>query len=85
MLFAAGHETTVNLLGNALLALYRNRDQLDLLRARPELFATAADEFIRYDSSVQLSARGTFEPIELGGYEIPTGHEVLTLCAFEGE
>ena len=79
LLFAAGHETTVNLLGNALLALYRNRDQLDLLRAMPELLTTAADEFIRYDSSVQLSARGTFEPIQLGGYEIPTGHEVLTL------
>jgi cytochrome P450 len=79
LLFAAGHETTVNLLGNALLALYRNRDQLDLLRATPELFASSADEFIRYDSSVQLTARGTFEPIELGGHEIPAGHEVLTL------
>lgn len=79
LLFAAGHETTVNLLGNALLALYRNPDQLELLRARPELFAPAADEFLRYDSSVQLSARTAFEPIELGGLEIPAGDEVLTL------
>ncbi len=43
LLFAAGHETTVNLLGNALLALYRNPDQLALLKSRPELMVSAVE------------------------------------------
>ncbi len=49
LLFGAGHETTVNLIGNGLLALHRNPDQLALLKTRPELITNAIEEFLRYD------------------------------------
>ncbi len=81
LLFGAGHETTANLLGNALLALFRNPEQLHLLRRKPELTAGAADEFLRYDSSVQLTGRGTFVDYEIGGHCIPKDHQVLTMVA----
>jgi cytochrome P450 len=79
LLFAAGHETTVNLMGNSLLALYRNRDQLDVLRADPSLMVGAVEEFLRYDSSVQLTARGTFEDVEIAGTTVPKGHQVIAV------
>src|SRR5207344_2030917 len=55
LLFGAGHETTVNLIGNGLLALHRNGDQLRLLQSKPSLITNAIDEFLRYDSSVQVT------------------------------
>ena len=58
LLFGAGHETTVNLIGNGLLALHRNPDQLALLKANPGLITNAIEEFLRYDSSVQLTGPG---------------------------
>src|SRR6201997_2812473 len=61
LLFGAGHETTVNLIGNGLLALYRNPDQLALLKANPSLMSNAVEEFLRYDSSVQLTGRVALE------------------------
>src|SRR5712664_3800568 len=68
LLFGAGHETTVNLIGNGLLALHRNPDQLALLKANPSLISNAVEEFLRYDSSVQLTGRVTLEDIDdLGG------------------
>jgi hypothetical protein len=80
LLFGAGHETTVNLIGNGLLALHRNPDQLALLKARPELIANAIEEFLRYDSSVQLTGRVALEDIDdLGGKKIPRGETVLCL------
>jgi cytochrome P450 len=80
LLFGAGHETTVNLIGNGLLALHRNPDQLALLKARPELITNAIEEFLRYDSSVQLTGRVALEDIEdLGGKRIPKGESVLCL------
>jgi cytochrome P450 len=79
LLFAAGHETTVNLMGNALLALYRNRDQLDLLRADLDRMPQAVEEFLRYDSSVQLTGRDALEDTEICGIEVPRGRAVLTL------
>jgi cytochrome P450 len=80
LLFGAGHETTVNLIGNGLLALHRNPDQLALLKARPELIANAIEEFLRYDSSVQLTGRVALEDIEdLGGKRIPRGETALCL------
>jgi cytochrome P450 len=80
LLFGAGHETTVNLIGNGLLALYRNPDQLALLKAKPELIINAIEEFLRYDSSVQLTGRVTLEDIDdLGGKRIPKGESVLCL------
>ncbi|OCK53821.1 cytochrome P450 [Bradyrhizobium sp. LMTR 3] len=80
LLFGAGHETTVNLIGNGLLALHRNPDQLALLKARPELITNAIEEFLRYDSSVQLTGRVALEDIDdLGGKRIPKGESVLCL------
>src|SRR5450432_2163438 len=80
LLFGAGHETTVNLIGNGLLALYRNPDQLALLKANPSLMPNAVEEFLRYDSSVQLTGRVALEDIDdLGGKKIPKGESVLCL------
>jgi len=80
LLFGAGHETTVNLIGNGLLALHRNPDQLALLKANPALITNAIEEFLRYDSSVQLTGRVTLEDIDdLGGKKIPKGESVLCL------
>ena len=80
LLFGAGHETTVNLIGNGLLALHRNPDQLALLKANPSLISNAIEEFLRYDSSVQMTGRVALEEIEdLGGKRIPKGESVLCL------
>jgi cytochrome P450 len=80
LLFGAGHETTVNLIGNGLLALFRHPDQLALLKADPSLIGNAIEEFLRYDSSVQLTGRVALEDIEdLGGKKIPKGESVLCL------
>src|SRR6202165_2289157 len=80
LLFGAGHETTVNLIGNGLLALHRNPDQLALLKANPALITNAIEEFLRYDSSVQLTGRVALEDIDdLGGKRIPKGESVLCL------
>jgi cytochrome P450 len=80
LLFGAGHATTANLIGNGLLALYRNPDQLALLKANPALITNAIEEFLRYDSSVQLSGRVALEDIgDLGGKKIPKGETVLCL------
>src|SRR3954449_5510726 len=80
LLFGAGHETTVNLIGNGLLALFRHPDQLALLKANPGLITNAIEEFLRYDSSVQLTGRVALEDIDdLGGRKIPKGESVLCL------
>jgi hypothetical protein len=80
LLFGAGHETTVNLIGNGLLALHRNPAQLALLKERPELITNAVEEFLRYDSSVQLTGRVALEDIDaVGGRRIAQGDSVLCL------
>jgi cytochrome P450 len=80
LLFGAGHETTVNLIGNGLLALHRNPDQLALLKANPALITNAIEEFLRFDSSVQMTGRVALEEIDdLGGKKIPKGETVLCL------
>ena len=79
LLFAAGHETTVNLMGNALLALFRNPEQLVLLRGNPDLMPDAVEEFLRYDSSVQLTGRSALQDTEIGGNAVPKGLQILAL------
>jgi cytochrome P450 len=79
LLFGAGHETTVNLIGNGLLALYRNPDQLRLLRSNPSLITNAVEELLRYDSSVQLTARTALETVGVGGTEVAKGETILCL------
>jgi cytochrome P450 len=80
LLFGAGHETTVNLIGNGLLALHRHPDQLALLKADPALMTNAVEEFLRYDSSTQTTGRVALEDIDdLGGKTIRQGQAVLCL------
>jgi len=79
LLFGAGHETTVNLIGNGLLALFRNRDQLRRLQTDPGLIPDAVEELLRYDSSVQLSGRSALEDAEISGARIARGDQVITI------
>jgi cytochrome P450 len=79
LLFGAGHETTVNLIGNGLLALHRNPDQLRLLREKPSLIANAIEELLRYDSSVQLTGRTALEDASVGSTHVAKGETVLCL------
>src|SRR5699024_7578824 len=78
LLFLAGHETTVNLIGNGTLALLRNRDQLERLIADPALDANAVEELLRYDSPVQFSRRIATDDFDLAGEQIRTGDMVMT-------
>jgi len=77
LLFAAGHETTANLIGNGLLALHRNPDQWARLKADPGLMPGAIEELLRYDSSVQMTGRSTNAEVEIGGVTIPAGQSVV--------
>ncbi len=80
LLFGAGHETTVNLIGNGLLALHRNPGQLQLLKNHPSLIANAIEELLRYDSSVQVTGRTTLEDVEeIGGISLEKGQAVVCL------
>lgn len=79
LLFIAGHETTVNLIGNGTLALLRNRDQLAALRAKPDLIGNGIEELLRYDSPVQFSRRIALEPIEIDGNVIEPGSFIFTI------
>jgi cytochrome P450 len=79
LLFGAGHETTVNLIGNGLLALHRNPEQLQRLKESPALIANAIEELLRYDSSVQMTGRATLEDASVGGVDIAKGETVLCL------
>ncbi|MDQ2656349.1 MAG: cytochrome P450, partial [Bacteroidota bacterium] len=72
-LFTAGEETSASLISNAMLNLLRHPDQLELLRAKPELIDSAIEEVLRYDSIVQLLGRVSKEEITLGGKVIPAG------------
>jgi cytochrome P450 len=78
LLYIAGHETTVNLIGNGVHALLRHPDQLARLRTEPELATNAIEELLRYDSPVQFSRRITLEAIEVAGVAIPEHTMVLT-------
>ncbi len=79
LLFGAGHETTVNLIGNGLLALHRNPGQLRRLQEDPSLVANAIEEFLRYDSSVQVTGRVALEDVMVGSTAVPKGEGVLCL------
>ncbi|MGW2048984.1 cytochrome P450 [Streptomyces sp. NPDC001858] len=81
MLYVAGYETSVNLISGGALALLRNPDQMELLRADPELAANAVEETLRYDPPVHTSRRVTLEPYHVGGHDIPAGSFILANLA----
>jgi cytochrome P450 len=81
-LIVAGHDTTASLIGNSLVALFRNPAQLTRLRADPTRIADAVEEFLRYDAPVPHSTfRYTTEPVEVGGVRIPAGEQVIISLA----
>ncbi|MEY9846710.1 cytochrome P450 [Streptacidiphilus sp. BW17] len=85
ILLIAGHETTVNLLGNAMAALLDQPGQAALLRDRPELLPGAVEEFLRFDAPVeQTPLRFAAEDVELGGVVIPQGTPVVVSLAAVG-
>jgi cytochrome P450 len=78
LLYLAGHETTVNLIGNGSLALLRHPDQAALLRSDPDLDTNAIEELLRYDSPVQFSRRIPLEAFTVGETTFQPGEIVLT-------
>jgi cytochrome P450 len=77
LLLVAGHETTVNLLGNGTLALLRHPDQLRRLREEPGLIGTAVEELLRFDGPVQRTARIPSADLAIGGCTIGKGEMVM--------
>lgn len=78
-LLNAGHETTTNLIGNGLVALWQNPEQKQRLIDDPSLIRTAVEEILRFESSNQLGNRMTTEAVEVGGVAMPAG-TFVTLC-----
>ena len=79
LLFIAGHETTVNLIGNGTLALLRNRAQLERWQRDPSIATTAIDELLRYDAPVQFSRRVTTVDVDVDGRTIAAGTFVFVV------
>lgn len=79
ILLQAGHETTADLISLATRGLLQHPDQLALLRAEPDLMVDATEEFIRWDTSVQISQRVGTQDVEVGGISIPAGDVFVVL------
>lgn len=77
MLFATGEETTVNLIGNSMLSLQRNPGAMARLREDPGLIGGAVEEFLRFESPVQLTTRVCTEDLELAGRQIRAGEQLV--------
>ena len=85
LLVVAGHETTVNLIGNGTVALLLHPEQRARLASDPSLVPSAVEEFLRYNPPVHHTTfRMTTEPIEIGGVVIPAHEQVLVLLAAAG-
>ncbi len=78
LLLGAGHETTTNLLANAIQALLRDGNAAEQLREHPELAESAVEELLRFESPVQRIVRRTAEAVEIEGCRIPEG-EIIDL------
>ncbi|OBJ61585.1 cytochrome P450 [Mycobacterium asiaticum] len=81
LVLVAGFETTVNLLGNGIRLLLDHPEQLETLRARPELWPNAVEEILRFDSPVQLTARVAGNDVEVAGVPIKRGEVVVVYLA----
>ncbi|HTX94305.1 MAG TPA: cytochrome P450 [Mycobacterium sp.] len=81
LLLIAGHETTVNLIGNAVLAMLRNPDQWTALGASPDRAPAIVEETLRYDPPVQLVGRIALADMVIGGVEVPASDVMMLLLA----
>lgn len=80
LLLNAGHEASVNGLGNGLVAAHINHDQWELLQQNPnEVSPTAIEEFIRFDAPLQFFERTAIQNTEIGGVEIKQGQKIVSL------
>jgi cytochrome P450 len=79
LLLGAGFETTVNLLGNAVVLLDAHRDQWDALRADPAGWPGAVEEVLRHDSPVQITGRSVRTEVDLAGVRLRPGSRVMVL------
>jgi cytochrome P450 len=79
LLFGAGHETTVNLIGNGMRAFLDNPDQWRRVVEDPSLVPSAVEEMLRYDSPVQLTGRNVTEDVELEGDTLRRGQQVTVV------
>ena len=79
LLLLAGFETTVNLIGNGVVALMGAREQWDKLVADPALVPNAVEELLRYDSPVQFTGRNAPDDVELAGHVLPKGKQVMLI------
>jgi hypothetical protein len=79
LLLNAGHEASVNVVGNGVLALLRHPAELARLRSDPALVPTAVEEMIRYDAPLQLFERTATEDAEVGGVTVPAGQKIAAL------
>jgi pimeloyl-[acyl-carrier protein] synthase len=76
-----GQETTTNLIGNGLLTLLRNREQLEQLRGNPSLIPSAVEELLRYESPSQHTGRIARKDVQIGGKQIRKGQAVMAIMA----
>ena len=81
LLLLAGNETTTNLIGNGMLALGRNPEQMERLRQTPELMPRAIEEILRYDGPVQSTIRFTKQEMNLGGTMLPANLGCFAILA----
>jgi pimeloyl-[acyl-carrier protein] synthase len=79
LLVIAGHETTVNLISNSILSLLNHQEQLIELKGKPSLIDNAVEEFLRYESPTQMTARIASEDIEMNRTPIKKGEHVYIL------
>jgi cytochrome P450 len=79
LLLVAGHETTMNLIGNGLLALLRHPDQLALLRAQADLMPSAVEELLRYDSPVQRAVRIALDDAIVDKQQVRAGEQIIAM------
>ena len=79
LLLMAGHEATVNVIGNGVLALLAHPDQWRRLVADPGLEATAVEELIRFDPPLQLFERTALRDTTVSGHAVPAGTKVAAL------
>jgi pimeloyl-[acyl-carrier protein] synthase len=79
LLFVAGFETTMNLVGNGTLALLRNPDELARMREDPSLVRSGVEELLRYDSPVHVTARIATRDVEIGGFTVREGEQAVAI------